>query len=49
MTMTVMMWVTGVTTALTIVTQTKRTLTTTERVMPALWTSMETVRTANFN
>lgn len=45
MTMTAMMWVTAVTTAPTIVTQTKQTLTTTEREMPVLWTLMEMVRT----
>lgn len=49
MTMIVMMWVTAVTTAPTIVTQTKQTQTTTEREMPVLWTSMEMVRTGNFN
>lgn len=49
MTMTAMMWVTAVTTAPTIATQTKRTQTTMEREMHALWTLMEMVRTGKFN
>lgn len=43
--MTAMMWVTAATTALTTVTQTRQTQTTTERETPVLWTSMEMVRT----
>lgn len=42
--MTVMMWVTGVTTALTTVTQTRQTQTTMEKETPVLWTLTEMVR-----
>lgn len=49
MTTTETMWVTVVTTAPTIVIQTKQTQTTMEKEMPALWTLMEMVRTANEN
>lgn len=47
MTMTVMTWVTVVTTAHIIVTQTRQTPTTMEKEMPVLWTLMEMVRTGN--